>query len=103
MRMTEIPAAVPFRLDGKVALVTGGGSGIGEQIARIFARQGAAVLVGDVDRQGGTRVASAIAELGGQARFQQLDVTDVASAAAAVQAAIESYGGLNVLVNNAGI
>ena len=57
----------PFRLDGKVALVTGAGSGIGEQIARLYARQGAAVVIGDRDEAGGTRVAAAIAAAGGRA------------------------------------
>jgi NAD(P)-dependent dehydrogenase (short-subunit alcohol dehydrogenase family) len=103
MNMMDTHEAAPFRLDGKVALVTGAGSGIGEQIARLFARQGAAVLIGDIDERGGTRVATAIVEAGGRARYQRLDVTDAASASAAVDAAIEAFGGLHVLVNNAGI
>jgi NAD(P)-dependent dehydrogenase (short-subunit alcohol dehydrogenase family) len=101
--MAEKTESAPFRLDGKVALVTGAGSGIGEQIARLFARQGAAVVIGDVDEARGQAVAEAIAASGGQARYQRLDVTDAASAQAAVQACVESYGGLHILVNNAGI
>ncbi len=92
-----------FRLDGKTALVTGAGSGIGEQIARLFARQGAGVVIGEVDERHGTQVAEAIVADGGRARFQRLDVTDAASAEAAVTACVEAFGGLHVLVNNAGI
>src|SRR5437763_17093298 len=87
-RMTDA-AGAPFRLDGKVALVTGAGSGIGEQIARLFARQGAAVVIGDVDEAGGARVADAIVQGGARARYQHLDVGDAASAGAAVRACVE--------------
>ncbi len=93
----------PFRLDGKVALVTGAGSGIGEQIARLYARQGAAVVIGDRDEAGGTRVTAAISAAGGRARYHHLDVTDAASAEVAVQAAMTGFGSLHILVNNAGI
>jgi NAD(P)-dependent dehydrogenase (short-subunit alcohol dehydrogenase family) len=101
--MTEGSGAPPFRLDGKVALVTGAGSGIGEQIARLFAQQGARVVIGDIDEAGGRRVAEAIAADGRQARFQPLDVTSAAAAEGAVWASVEAYGGLHLLVNNAGI
>ena len=101
--MTHEASAPPLRLDGKVALVTGAGSGIGEQIARLFARQGATVVIGDVDEAGGTRVAEAIVQAGLRARFQHLDVSDASSAAAAVRTAVEGFGGLHILVNNAGI
>ncbi len=101
--MAETLNDTPFRLDGKIALVTGAGSGIGEQIAHLYARQGAAVVIGDRDEAGGTRVAAAIAAVGGHARYQPLDVTDAASAQAAVASCIEREGGLHVLVNNAGV
>jgi len=93
----------PFRLDGKVALVTGAGSGIGEHIARLYARQGAAVVIGDRDEAGGTRVAEAISATGGRAHYRHLDVTNAASAEDAVRAAVTGFGGLHILVNNAGI
>ena len=96
-------SSAPFRLDGKVALVTGAGSGIGEQIARVYARQGAAVIVGDRDEAGGTRVTTLIVAEGGRARYQPLDVTDSASAQDATASCAATEGGLHVLVNNAGI
>ena len=101
--MTAETETAPFRLDGKVALITGAGSGIGEQIARLFARQGAAVVIGDVSETGGTRVAESITAAGGRARYQPLNVTQAASAEAAVAACVDAFGGLHVLVNNAGI
>src|SRR2546430_8962064 len=98
--MTHEAGAPPFRLDGKVALVTGAGSGIGEQIARLFARQGAAVIIGDVDEDGGTRVAEAIVQAGLRARYQHLDVSDASSAAAAGRTAREGFGRLPLLVQH---
>jgi NAD(P)-dependent dehydrogenase (short-subunit alcohol dehydrogenase family) len=89
----------PFRLDNKTALVTGAGSGIGEQIARLFARQGAHVFVADVNAEAGGRVA---AEIGDSATFVPLDVSDPASVDAAF-ARVDTRGRLNVLVNNAGV
>lgn len=92
-------AHAPFRLDGKTALVTGAGSGIGEQIARRFARQGAHVFIADVNEEAGARVA---AEIGGSATFVALDVSDPASVDAAF-ARVDEAGRLDILVNNAGV
>src|SRR3989440_12473545 len=98
-KMTNEASAPPFRLDGKVALVTGAGSGIGEQIARLFARQGAAVVIGDVDEAGGTRVAEAIMQAGGRARYQHLDLSGAPSVAAAGRGCVEGFGSPHLLVN----
>jgi NAD(P)-dependent dehydrogenase (short-subunit alcohol dehydrogenase family) len=92
-----------FRLDGKTALVTGAGSGIGEAIAHTLARAGALVYVTDRDVANGERVTAAIRDGNGQAEFKALDVTseeDCSRVAAAVEA---SHGALDILCNNAGI
>jgi NAD(P)-dependent dehydrogenase (short-subunit alcohol dehydrogenase family) len=89
-----------FRLDGKVALVTGGGSGIGAATCRAFTEQGARVVVADLNEAGGSQVAR---ELGDSAMFQRTDVTDMASLQVAVANSVERFGRLDVLVNNAGI
>jgi NAD(P)-dependent dehydrogenase (short-subunit alcohol dehydrogenase family) len=93
----------PFRLDGKTALVTGAGSGIGEQIAHIFAHQGARVFIGEINREAGERVAHEIIQSGGQADFVPLDVSDPASVDAAFAQIDANSGPPDVLVNNAGI
>lgn len=89
-----------FRLDGKVALITGGASGIGAATARAFVEQGASVVVGDLNEAAGGALA---AELGDRAAAVRLDVTDAASAQAAVAAATGRFGRLDALVNCAGI
>jgi len=91
---------VRFRLDGKVALVTGGGSGIGAAICRAYAEQGARVLIAEVNQDNGRLVA---AELGEAGLFQATDVTQLPSVEAAVAAAVDHFGRLDVLVNCAGI
>jgi len=92
-----------MRLAGKTTLITGAGSGIGRCSAEAFAREGARVVVGDVDEAAGERTAAAIREAGGEALFVRLDVTDPDSARAAVEAAVDRYGALDVLFNNAGV
>ncbi|MFC5470510.1 SDR family NAD(P)-dependent oxidoreductase [Cohnella suwonensis] len=92
-----------MRLSNKVVLISGAGSGIGKCSAELFAREGATVVIGDVNEEAGAGVAQAIREAGGSAHFVRLDVTDEASTMAAVAEAIEKFGRVDVLFNNAGI
>jgi NAD(P)-dependent dehydrogenase (short-subunit alcohol dehydrogenase family) len=91
------------RLVGKTALISGGASGLGEAQAILYAREGASVLVGDVQEEKGNAVVAAIKSEGGQAAFISLDVTDAESWDAAVADAVARFGKLTTLVNNAGI
>ncbi|WP_448580010.1 SDR family NAD(P)-dependent oxidoreductase [Thermaurantiacus sp.] len=91
------------RVAGKVALVTGAAMGLGEAIARALAREGAAVMLTDREVDKGEAVASDIAASGGKARFRAHDVAVEADWEAAVAATLEAFGGLDVLVNNAGV
>jgi NAD(P)-dependent dehydrogenase (short-subunit alcohol dehydrogenase family) len=90
-------------LTGKRALVTGGASGIGRATAILFAREGAAVAVADLDEAGGQVVVQTIRDDGGQAIFVHCDVTQAADCEHAVQLAVAELGGLDILFNNAGI
>ncbi len=92
-----------MRLEGKVALVTGGARGIGAAISSAFAREGAKVVVGDLLTGEGEATVEAIERQGGEAIFLPLDVTDEGSWERAVSATVARFGGLDVLVNNAGI
>jgi 3-oxoacyl-[acyl-carrier protein] reductase len=94
--------AEALRLIGKVALVTGAGSGFGSGIAQRFAAEGARVVVNDLDPEGGERVCREIAGRGGDARFVQGDVSRDADVQRIVAFAIAQVGGLDVVVNNAG-
>jgi len=89
--------------DGKVALVTGSGAGIGAVTARAFARAGAAVIVTDVDVDGGRTTVEKIRSDGGQAEFFAADVTDAETVKALVRFAVDTYGGLHYAHNNAGV
>jgi NAD(P)-dependent dehydrogenase (short-subunit alcohol dehydrogenase family) len=91
------------RLDGKVALITGAARGIGKGHAEIFAAEGASVVVADVLVEAGEEVAPQLREQGYNAIFRKLDVSSEADWAAAVAAAIESFGKLTTLVNNAAV
>ncbi len=90
-------------LTGQVALVTGAARGIGRAIALRLAEAGAAVLVADVDLNGGRETVEAITALGGTAEAMVADVADIAEGRAAVEEAVATFGRLDVLVNNAGI
>ena len=92
-----------MRLNGKVALITGGASGMGQSEAMIFAREGARVVVADVLETEGRQTADKIAAAGGQARFQKLDVASESEWQAAIAATVTAFGRLDILVNNAGI
>lgn len=88
------------RFGGKVAIVTGGASGIGAAFVRRVHSEGAAVMIADLDVSGGEALA---AELGGNAVFRQVDVSDAAAVEAMVEACVAQFGGLDILYNNAGI
>ena len=90
------------RLDGKVALITGGGRGIGRAAALLFAREGAQLVIAEIARADGEATAAAIRKDGGQALFVATNVTVPAQVEAAVRAAVDGFGGLHVLYNNAG-
>ena len=91
-----------FRLDGQTALVTGAGAGIGRGIAEMFAGAGAAVVVSDLQLETAEAVATAITEAGGRAVGIACNVTREADLEAAVRTAVDRFGGLTILVNNAG-
>lgn len=91
------------RLSGKSALISGGASGLGEAQAILFAREGATVLIGDVQADKGNAVVRSITDEGGKAAFVHLDVTSMDSWSAAVSEAVSRFGTLTTLVNNAGI
>lgn len=90
-------------VEGKVALVTGAASGIGNATAHALAREGARVVVADIDVAGGEKTAAAIAESGGRAHFVRADVTRESEVEALIAAAVEVFGRLDCAVNNAGI
>ena len=101
-----VRAAFPLRLglaEGKVALVTGAGRGIGEATARLFASEGAAVVVCDIDVASAEKVAQSIQERGGEAVAVAADLTKEDDVAAVINTAIDRYGRLDCAVNNAGI
>lgn len=93
----------PMRLAEKVALVTGGGSGIGRASAELFAREGAAVVVADYDEASACAVVTAIEQAGGRALAVRTDVSDPSQVAAMVQAALDAFGSIDILFNNAAI
>jgi NAD(P)-dependent dehydrogenase (short-subunit alcohol dehydrogenase family) len=92
-----------IELNGRVALVTGGGSGIGEGICRVLAGQGAVVAVADLDLKAAEAVAGSIVGTGGLSRAFQVDVTKRDSVAALIEAVVAARGRIDILVNNAGV
>jgi NAD(P)-dependent dehydrogenase (short-subunit alcohol dehydrogenase family) len=91
------------RLADRIAVITASGAGMGEGIARAFAREGAQVVISDLDEASGQVVAASITSEGGQAIFQRADVRIEAECRALIDRAVELYGRIDVLVNNAGI
>ncbi len=92
-----------MRLADKVALITGGASGMGASMARVFAGEGAKVVVADMLEDEGKRIAAEITQANGAAIYQRLDVTSEADWQAAIAATLAAYGKLDILVNDAGI
>ena len=91
------------RLEGKVALITGAGSGMGRAAAELFAREGARVVITDVDEAAGSSAVAAVRGAGGDATFVRANVAEWDDCQAMVATAVDTYGGLHVLYNNAGI
>jgi NAD(P)-dependent dehydrogenase (short-subunit alcohol dehydrogenase family) len=90
-------------LSGKVAVISGAGTGIGRAIAELFAKQGAAVVIAEIDTARGRAAAAALSQQGTQALFVETDVANDASVRQMVEAAVSRFGTLHILVNNAGI
>jgi len=91
------------RLDGKVSVITGAGSGIGQASARLFAREGSRVVVSDIDLAAAQATVDEITEAGGQAIAEQVDVTDQAQTVALAERVVQRFERVDVLFNNAGI
>jgi NAD(P)-dependent dehydrogenase (short-subunit alcohol dehydrogenase family) len=94
---------MPGRVEGKVALVTGGASGIGRATALTFAREGAKLIIADMNAEGGQQTVHIIKENGGEAIFVPTDVTQATAVEALISKAVETYGRLDCAHNNAGI
>ena len=92
-----------MRLKDKVALITGAGAGIGRAIALEFSREGAKLLLAELNEETGRAVTDEVAAAGGEARFQRCDTSKETDVQAAVQAAIDGFGRLDIMVNNAGV
>lgn len=102
MGSTE-PVSCRDALKGRIAVITGGASGIGRATALLFAREGAALCIADLDQTGGRAVAESIREGGGRATYTPCDVTQTDDCQRTIEKTIRELGGLNILVNSAGI
>jgi NAD(P)-dependent dehydrogenase (short-subunit alcohol dehydrogenase family) len=92
-----------MRLAGKVAIITGAGSGIGQATALLFAREGARVVVADYAPEGGRETVALVQESGGEAVFVETDVSKAGEVRRMVETAVETYGGIDILFNNAAV
>ena len=92
-----------MRLEGKTALVTGAGSGIGKAISLVYAREGARVMTSDINEEAAQAVAAQIEDSGGEARSIRTDTTSEEDVRAAIRATAEAWGRMDIIVNNAGI
>ena len=92
-----------MKLEGKVAIITGSGSGIGRATAELFAREGAKVVVAEYKAEAGQETLQAIKAAGGEGMFVAVDVSDAAQVQQMVQSAVDAYGGVDILFNNAGM
>ena len=91
------------RLKGKIALITGGSSGIGRAAAQLFSREGAKVVIADINVEGGEKTVRSISDAGGEAHFVRTDISKSAQIEALIKKIIEIYGRLDCAYNNAGI
>lgn len=92
-----------LRLEGKVAFITGSASGIGREIALEFAREGAKIIIADINQQGADATAAEIEKSGARAIGIAVDVTDEAQVEMAVQKAVKAFGNIDILISNAGV
>ncbi|HYN44899.1 MAG TPA: 3-oxoacyl-ACP reductase FabG [Candidatus Limnocylindrales bacterium] len=92
-----------MRVKDKVVIITGGGSGIGKETGLLFAKEGAKVVIADINEKAGVETVDEIKNAGGEAIFARLDVTDREQTKQVVKDTIEKYGSVDVLINNAGI
>src|SRR5258706_3851016 len=91
-----------MRLQGKVAIITGGGAGIGRASVELFAREGARAVIAELDAASGEAARDAVAKQGGTCLFVRTDVSDPESVKHVVDTAVQEYGRLDILYNNAG-
>jgi len=92
-----------MRLQGKVSIITGAGSGLGKEIALLFAREGSKVVIAELQEESGQATAQQIQRKGGSALFLRTDITQASDVERMVEEALQAYGRIDVLVNNAGI